>query len=194
MFQNPHVCEMAPNVGHEKLHEEFVREYNRKEMSETLDRAKAWRRGQRGVVTKYVQEVKALVDAESIGSGSRRRLNTLFKLLEEKQGVLKALDNEVVTTCPTEDIEREVQEAEEVYEKIVESLAAIEHVKAESTVRGTGVGPSDGEHSSSCEPSVPRDELIVCTNTSKSGAPAVSRSGSHDELNVTHDQTRLYMQ
>ena len=77
-----------------------MREYNRKEMSETLDRAKARRRGQRGVVTKYVQEVKALVDAESIEPGSRWRLNTLFKLLEEKQGVLKALDNEVVTTCP----------------------------------------------------------------------------------------------
>ena len=33
------------------------------------------------------------------------------------------------TTCPTEDIEWEVQEAEEVYEKIVESLTAIDHVK-----------------------------------------------------------------
>ena len=72
-----------------------------------------------------------------------------------------------------------------MYEKIVESLAAIDHVKAESTVQGAGVGPSDGEHSLSREPSVPRDELTVCTNTSKSGAPAVSQSGSHDELDVT---------
>ena len=51
MFENPHVCKMVPNVRHEKLdyledHEEFVREYSREEMSETLDRAKAWRRGQ----------------------------------------------------------------------------------------------------------------------------------------------------
>ena len=70
-------------------------------MSETLDRAKAWCRGQRGVVTKYIQKVKALVDAESIEPGSQRRLNMLSKLLEEKQGVLKALDNEIVATCPT---------------------------------------------------------------------------------------------
>ena len=35
----------------------------------------------------------------------------------------------VVATCPTEDIKREVQEAEEVYEKIVESLAAIDQIK-----------------------------------------------------------------
>ena len=53
-------------------------------MSET-DREKARCRGQRGVVTKYIQEVKALVDAESIEPGSRWRLNTLSKLLEEKK-------------------------------------------------------------------------------------------------------------
>ena len=61
-----------------------MREYSREEMSES-DRAKARRRGQQGVVTKYIQEVKALVDAESIEPGYRRRLNTLSKLLEEKR-------------------------------------------------------------------------------------------------------------
>ena len=151
-------------------------------MSET-DRAKAWHRGQRGVVTKYFQEVKALVDAESIEPGSRWHLNTLSKLLDEKKDVLKALDNEIVATCPTEEIERDVQEADEVYEKIVESLTAIDHVK-ESTARGNNIGPSDGEHSLSRESSVSRDELIVHTNTSKMGTLAVSRSGSHDELNT----------
>ena len=51
-------------------------------------------------MTKYIQKVKALVDAESIEPGSQQRLNMLSKLLEEKQGVLKALDNEIVATCP----------------------------------------------------------------------------------------------
>ena len=45
-----------------------------------------------------------------------------------------------------------------MYEKIVESLAAIDHVKVESTARGKDIGPSDGEHSSSREQSVSRDE------------------------------------
>ena len=124
------------------------------------------------------------MDAESIEPGSRQHLNMLSKLLEEKQGVLKALDNEIVATCPTEEIEWEVKEVEEVYEKIVESLAAIDHVKVESTARGKDVGPSDGEDSLSREPSVSHDELIVRTNTSKTGAPVVSRSGLHDELNT----------
>ena len=44
---------------------------------------------------KYVQEVKSLLDVESIEPESRHRLNMLFKLLGEKQGVLKALDDEI---------------------------------------------------------------------------------------------------
>ena len=72
-----------------------------------------------------------------------------------------------------------------MYKKIVESLAATDHMKVESTAQGKDVSPSDGKHSSSHEPSVSHDKLIVCTNTSKTGAPAVLRSGSHDELNTT---------
>ena len=72
-----------------------------------------------------------------------------------------------------------------MHEKIVESLAAIDHMKAESTAQGKDVSPSDGEHSSSRELSVSHDELIVCTNTSKTNAPAVLQSGSHNELNTT---------
>ena len=106
-----------------------------------------------------------------------------FKTARGEKDVLKALDNEIVATCPTEEIERDVQEAAEVYDKIVESLTAIDHVK-ESTAWGKDVGPSDGKHSSSRESSVSRDELIVCTNTSKMGTPTVSRSGLHDELNT----------
>ena len=45
-----------------------------------------------------------------------------------------------------------------MYEKIVESLAAIDHMKVESTARGKDIGPSDGEHSLSREQSVSRDE------------------------------------
>jgi len=43
-------------------------------MSEALVRLKARRRGQRGVVTKYVQEVKSLLDMEMLNEGSKRRL------------------------------------------------------------------------------------------------------------------------
>lgn len=72
--------------------------------------------------------------SEGIGEGRFHRtrvpmaFKTIFKLLEEKQGVLKALDDKIVATCP-EDIGQKVQEAEEVYEKVMEALAAIDQVE-----------------------------------------------------------------
>ena len=62
-----------------------------------------------------------MVEVETIEPGSQRRLNTLFKLLEEKQGVLKALDKEIENKCSEQG----------VYEKIVESFATIEPIKLE---------------------------------------------------------------
>jgi len=67
----------------------------------------------------------------------------------------------------------------------VESLAAIERVKLQSTVREGEIGLSDGEHSLSHEQSITRDDLPVRTITIKTGAPAVSRSGSHEGLEAT---------
>ena len=60
-------------------------------MSEALDRLRARRRAHRGVVTKYVQEVGSLLEAETIDDKQRLRLSTLSGLLKEKATDLKAL-------------------------------------------------------------------------------------------------------
>ena len=145
-------------------------------MSEALDRLKARQRGQRGVVTKYVQEAKSLLDAKSTEPEFRHQLSTLYKLLEEKQGILKVLDNDIVAGCPTEEMEWEIQEAEEVYEKIVESLATIDNEKIVLAVSSTDTSPGRGKHLLAHELSVPCDDdiLPVHTNSSKLGAPAVA--------------------
>ena len=60
----------------------------------------------------------------------RTRISTAsecaFQTIRGATRSLKVLDDEIVATCSTDDIDREVGEAEEVYEKIVESLKAIE--------------------------------------------------------------------
>lgn len=54
-------------------------------MSEQLERIKATRRGNRGVITKYINEAKDLVkNSEHIDDIAKDRLNTMYDLLEEK--------------------------------------------------------------------------------------------------------------
>ena len=91
-------------------------------MSGGLDRLEARRRGQRSVVTKHVQEVKSLIEVESLENAALRRLKTISRLLEEKAEVLRSLDKQIIKECPTEEIEREI---EEIKVKIVDSLAEI---------------------------------------------------------------------
>ena len=58
---------------------------------------------------------------------------------------MKALDDEDVVICPTDDTEQEMREAEEVYKKIVESLATTDSVKMNAAVKQKDKGPSNGQ-------------------------------------------------
>ena len=51
-------------------------------MSVDLDRLKARRRGQRGVVTKFTREAKTLMETELLEDDSLRRLEVISKQLE----------------------------------------------------------------------------------------------------------------
>ena len=94
-------------------------------MSTDLERLKAQRRGQRGVVTKFSREAKTLLDTELLEDGALRQLEVISKQLEEKCTLLKTLDESILVECPTEDIEDEIVEAEEITDKITQLRAEI---------------------------------------------------------------------
>ena len=52
-------------------------------MSTDLEQLKARRRGQSGVVTKFSQEAKTLLDTELLEDGALQRLEVISKQLEE---------------------------------------------------------------------------------------------------------------
>ena len=83
-------------------------------MSEDLEQVKARRRGHRGVATKYTQEARNIPDAESIDNSQQERLATLQVLLQEKLEVLLQLDEDILTTCATEEIEGEIADSDTV--------------------------------------------------------------------------------
>ena len=93
-----------------------------------LLRQKALRGGNRAVVTKLVKEV-LLTTRESVDdtplADLNARLNSIEKILEEKFKYLKSLDEKILSSCSTAEIEREIEESSEWEIKINETLAKI---------------------------------------------------------------------
>ena len=94
------------------------------DMVEDLDRKRA-RRGHRGVVTKYVQEIKAFPE---MPDDTTRRTAVLRGLLRAKQELLSSSDEEILSLCDTEEIEGEITETDEIIAKIEEVLVDIKHI------------------------------------------------------------------
>ena len=80
-----------------------------------LKTLRAIRSGNRGVVTKYTREAQELLTKgdETI----KDRLRTIANLLNEKITTLKELDARVLELCEIEDIEREIEETEEIFSR-----------------------------------------------------------------------------
>ena len=113
-------------------------------MEESLECRKAKRVGHRGVVTRYLQETRSLLDKETIDDKTRRRLGVLRGLLQDKSEVLKRLDEEILAGCATENIEGEIIEADEISSKIIETLTEMRSV-VEPSERG-GISRASSAH------------------------------------------------
>ncbi|XP_065918882.1 uncharacterized protein [Dysidea avara] len=96
-------------------------------MAEDFERSKQKRRGYRGVTTRFMKEMKALLSEETIEDGKLRRLRVLCGLLWDKQQTLKALDELILGLCSTEDIEQDISEADEISAGITEVISECEH-------------------------------------------------------------------
>ena len=63
-------------------------------MAEGLDQKRARRKGHRGVVTKYIQEIKAF--PEMPGDATRRWAEVFCRLLRAKQELLSSLAEKIL--------------------------------------------------------------------------------------------------
>ena len=82
---------------------------------EMLERLKLRRRGNRGVATKYIQEAKQTLQDDFI---QRRHLLTVWNTLQDKLKLIVELDYAILNTCPTTEIESEIEESDIVNSRI----------------------------------------------------------------------------
>ena len=103
-------------------------------MTESVERLRARRRGHRGVATKYVQEAKHILENDDADSSQRERLVSLQKSLQEKLKLLFKLDEDILNSCTTEEIELDIEEAETVNSRITEVIEQCSRAKKATTM------------------------------------------------------------
>ena len=152
-------------------------------MAEALERLKRTRGAHRGVATKYTQEAKVLLETEMIEEKALRRLKVLSDLLQDKARELKEMDDKILASCPTEEIEREVEEAEEIIARVAELQAEIETVVPRQSVH---MGSTTARESSS----IILRERINTERISNTGAPARDEHNIIQTTSVTENVRR----
>ena len=95
---------------------------------EKIERLKSIRAGHRRVVTRHINEGKTILEnrrelghVEELTLAQVDRLNLISLLLLEKQKTLSKIDQEVLELCELTEIEREIQESENIVSKILET-------------------------------------------------------------------------
>ncbi len=91
-----------------------------------------------------------------------KRLTVLKLSLEEKLKTLKELNAEIIELVPEDDLEAEIQQADECQEKIFEALARIDHAALTPVSTSSATAADRGEeepartHSSSPKVKLPK--------------------------------------
>ena len=83
-----------------------------------LARKRAVRGGNRSVITKLCNEAEGIIKGDA---GNHGRLDTIYGLLEKKLQLVQALDDEIVATCAVEEIVAEIEEAETITSRVLDT-------------------------------------------------------------------------
>ena len=98
-------------------------------MSEAIERKRAIRSANRGVLTKYMKEAIERMSGE-VDQSKLDRLTTLNKLLNEKLALVIKLDSEILEECDIKDIGKDIEESEEIKSRVYETKNKIEQLFA----------------------------------------------------------------
>ena len=93
---------------------------------ENLPRLRATRAGNKGVVTKLIGEAETILDGiHPLEEKARNRLARIERVLKEKSELIHDLDEKIIAVCKVEDIEKEIEDAEDLKMRVMDAIEAI---------------------------------------------------------------------
>lgn len=120
-----------------------------KEAKEKLERVKAIRAANRGVITKKITDVHAILNGGTLNEDQGKALEILDRLLDSKLKTVQELDQSVLSLCGLDSIQGEIEDSEKVLEKVVECQTSIHEAlqkrKSEHNGQESQINPS-GQH------------------------------------------------
>ena len=170
-----------------------------------LKRLRAIRSGNRGVVTRYTKEAMQLIEIG--GDLARGRLCTIEHLLSEKTDLLKQLDAEVLELCGVDDIEREIEDSEEIISRVSDVQREITVFTNRQSEKPTPHSTDSNEIEVTQETEVtqenpvtqvetpttsaPNEQLIEETNVNDVSIGGISTTASQTTTNGKHSRPKL---
>ena len=90
--------------------------------TERMARTRAKRSGNRGVLTKLINEVDGLLNDDEMDT---QRLQIIAELLNEKLKLLKSFDEEIIEGCNVDEIAYEIEEYEEINLRVLSTIRSV---------------------------------------------------------------------
>ena len=100
------------------------------EEKEKLDRLRAKRGGHRTVVTKNINEARTILEHTDLEDIMWSRLKVVEQTLDEKLILLAGFDEEITKICAVDHIEEEIEVADEIRSRILQTKGEIAIARA----------------------------------------------------------------
>ncbi|KAL9977060.1 hypothetical protein ACROYT_G014424 [Oculina patagonica] len=91
-----------------------------------LPRLRATRAGNKGVVTKLIGKADTILHGENpLDQQARNQLARIERILKEKLELIHQFDEKIIAVCKVEDIEEEIEYAEDLKMRVMDAIEAI---------------------------------------------------------------------
>ena len=145
---------------------------------EDLPRLRARCAGNRSVVTKLTSKVEVILQKAERDTKARDRLQKIDTMLKGKTTLINQLDDQIVALCKVEEIEKEIEEAEELKVRVMDTRADISDIMKATPLHTTKVnlvaGPAETTMPNLVQDNVQEQEIPPMSSGSSQGMPSLN--------------------